>query len=549
MAKKAAKFVLIIGDEGGILSYIVGGKVERRLFAASANYSDSRAMLEALESDTKAPIYLLVDVMDQSYVQQSLPPVSALSISKLIKRKMDRDFAPDDLKGALQIGREKEGRRDWKYLFVTLSQSPQLQAWVDMILDLPNQFKGIYLLPVESENFMHLLRDAISGKKHKKGKPEEGESRWQLLVAHNKVGGFRQVVLRDGKLIFARLAQPIGDSQAEVIAGSIEQEISVTVEYLKRLGYNDEQGLEFYIITSEAIKRSIDANNLPATQVYLMTPFETAGRLGYDGVTEPSDQYADIILSAGFARAKKHLLRLDTKSSLKLNQMYSAIKGVKIGACLLALGALGMLGFYGVQIPGTMSEREDAEMQARNAQTQLQQVIEQEQALPKDLERITDVVALYNLVNNLGISPLDSLYKLKTLRETTDFQFRVTSLRWDNKDNLLDMTPKPGDTTPGKGRLETVNLDVKFEMLETKIGTKAFLQRQKLFEEALRKVFPDYTVTLKSKLPGDDSAGVAIGLDTQAADPLIAMEFYELQYQISGPNVVDPSKQAAGAQP
>lgn len=540
MAKKTAKFVLIIGDEGGILSYLVGGRVERRFFAASANYADSRAMQEALEADPKAPIYLLVDVMDQSYVQQSLPPVSSLSINKLIKRKMDRDFAADDLKGALLIGREKEGRKDWKYLFVTLSQSPQLQAWVDMIIDLPNQFKGLYLLPVEAENFMHSLRDMLSGKKHKNGKPEEGEARWQLLVAHNKVGGFRQVVLRDGKLIFARLAQPIGDSQPEVIAGSIEQEISVTVEYLKRLGYNDEQGLEFYIITSEAIKKSIDNNNLPATQVYLMTPDEASSRMGYEGVTEPGDQYADIVLSAGFARAKKHSLKLDTAQSLKLNGLYAAMMGIKVTAALLVVVALGAVGFYGFQIPGVMSEKESLDSQVRSVEQQLQDVIKTEEALPKDLERITDIVTLHGLLNDLGYQPLDAYRMLQEFKRTTNLTFFISEMKWLNKDNLLEASAAPAagrNPAAASTRVQTVSFEVTFDLFETKAGTKEFLKRQQVFDENLKKIFADYTVELTSKLPGEsDQSGVDVGLESDKIDPLISEESYELKYTMTGPN-------------
>lgn len=329
---KAGKFVLTVGDEGGILTYFQDMKVIHRLYAPTANYTDTRAFLEAFETDKKAPIYMLVDMMDQSYVQQSLPPVSSLSVNKLIKRKMERDFAAEDLKGALLIGREKEGRRDWKYLFVTVSNSPQLESWIDMLIELPNRFVGVYPLPVEAEAFIHNLREAVTGRKFKakkkKGVVEESNvPKWQLLVAHNKVGGFRQVVLKEGKLVFARLAQPIGDMQPDVVAGSIEQEISVTVEYLKRLGYNDEQGMEAFIITSEAIKNSISAANIHLSNVSIFSPHQAALKLGMENVTQQNDQFADGVIAAVFAAQKKHALRMETKQSERINKLYTTLLG------------------------------------------------------------------------------------------------------------------------------------------------------------------------------------------------------------------------------
>ena len=71
-------------------------------------------------------------------------------------------------------------------------------------------------------------------KKDKKNKEETGV-RWKFLVTHNKVGGFRQVILRDGRAIFTRLTQPVGEVTPAVVAGNIEQEITSTIEYMNRL--------------------------------------------------------------------------------------------------------------------------------------------------------------------------------------------------------------------------------------------------------------------------------------------------------------------------
>ncbi|MGB1539896.1 MAG: hypothetical protein ACPG80_02965, partial [Rickettsiales bacterium] len=455
--------------------------------------------------------------------------------------------------------REKEGRKDWKYLFVTLAYSPQLQSWVDLLIELPNRFQGIYLLPVESENFIHRLRESIIGKKLKKGKAEAGEPQWQLLVAHNKVGGFRQIVLKNGKLIFARLAQPIGDSQPEVIAGSIEQEISVTVEYLKRLGYSDDQGLELYVITSEQIKASIDAHNLNAAVTHVMTPFEVSERIGFTQVSDPSDRYADIVMAAAFAQDKKHLLKLETKEGKRLSQFYGGLMAVKAGGALVTVGALAMAAWLLLQIPGMHSDIADIKVEAEAEKRKLAAVKELEKELPDNLDYITDMVAIYKRLSQLGLQPLDAL---KRYRESIqDVNVLLTYFGWDNQDPLLSRSSS-GDGSRGSGKQrdntgqsqkgdefavaeDTLKLTIRLDMYETKQGSEAFALTAMKFQQQMQQQFSEYNITLKSELPGvQDDEDLEIGSTDDALDPLVEEDFYSLEYEISGPKA--PAEDASG---
>jgi hypothetical protein len=549
MAKQKGKFILSVGDEGGILTYVHGKTVERRFFAPTPNYSDTKGFLDALQADPDAPITMLIDVMDQSYVQQSLPPVSAFSVNNLIKRKMERDFAAEDLKGALQIGREKEGRRDWKYLFVTLSRSPQLEAWLNLVMELSNPFTGIYLLPVEAENFIHRLHTGITGETGKKKNPAEIRSQWQLLVAHNKVGGFRQVVLKNGKLIFARLAQPIGDNQPEVIAGNIEQEISVTTEYLKRLGYADDQGMDVYVIASEPIKASIDASNINATSAYVMSPHEAALKIGLDQVTDVNDQFADVLLAAVFATSKKHLLRLQTPELEKLNKLYSGIMAAKAGGALLTLAALGAIGYYGYLVPGAKTEIEDYQNQIGTAEEKLLQVKEQEKKLPDDLERMTDLVAIHQLLTNMGLNPLETLRTLEAAFEGGN-QILLTDIKWSVEKTLISATegasgaatPRrrnaPASNTAAPANQEIMTLLLSLDMYGTEVGSQVFNGRIDAFTNELREKFPGFTVSLTSERPGNIDKTAAFAVGQEDVDPILQSPFFGLKYEIKGTGVV-----------
>src|SRR5262249_30241251 len=142
---KGAKYVLFLGDEGAILIYLKGNAVQSRQFIPDASEHNLREFKQTLAKNVHAPLVMVIDSMDQSYVQQTLPPVSSLSVNKLIKRRLERDFASSDIKGALLLGREKTGRKDWNFLMVAVEKSPQLTLWLDFIEDLPHRFLGIHL--------------------------------------------------------------------------------------------------------------------------------------------------------------------------------------------------------------------------------------------------------------------------------------------------------------------------------------------------------------------------------------------------------------------
>lgn len=546
MAKKSGKFILSVGDEGAILTYMQGKAVVRRLYAPTASYSDTKHFLELLQSDAKAPVSMLVDMMDQSYVQHTLPPVSPLTINNLIKRKMERDFAAEDLKGALKIGREKEGRRDWKYLFVTLSHSPQLQSWLELVMEQPNQFSGIYLLPVEAENFILRMQEAVMGKpkKKKKGELQEEGSKWQLLVAHNKVGGFRQVVLRNGKLIFARLAQPIGDNQPEVIAGNIEQEISVTIEYLKRLGYSDEQGMDVYVVTSEFIKSSIDTSNIHAASANVYTPHEAALHLGLEQITEPNDQFADVLMSAAFATSKKHLLKLETKEQQQLSKLYSGLAAVKVGGALVSVGAVAAAIYYGILIPGAKEEMERYTRQTKAVEQELAQVMELERSLPDDLEKMTDLVEMYKRLNDLGMQPFDALSRFSRSAEKSPTPVMLADIEWEVSNSGITQatqgstaSSRNSSTTGDADNGEKMQLLLTVDMYGTEVGSQQFDEYIDGYLEALQEAYAGYTVALKTERPSRGRP-TSFSLGEDAQDPITAKPFFTVKIDISGTGVV-----------
>lgn len=392
------KFVISIGDEGAVLVYMVAGRVEGRFFF---NGPDALEIERVFLTDPEAPVYVLTDVTDQSYMQHSLPPVSAFNVQKLVKRRLDKDFDKNDVKGALLIERSKTGRKDWHYIFVSVRNDPPFSLWIETLNKLPNRLAGIYLLPVEAEAFIRDVKKAVMAENVAK------PAQWQMLVTHNKVGGLRQIILKNGRIAFTRMAQPVGGTSPGVIAGNIEQETLNTMEFLRRLSYEESAGLDIIIITSAEVKKQLEASRFHATNVFVLTPHEVAGQLGLDKATEPKDKFADVVMLAYFGRQKKPILKLTTPLLTKVEQFaYGriALKGFTYLAIplsvLLTLSSIATV--YSLQ-----DDIKRAEDELNRAKANMKSVQDRHDGMSEKKTQASDLLGLYDMLNDNIIQPFE----------------------------------------------------------------------------------------------------------------------------------------------
>jgi hypothetical protein len=480
---KKGKFILFIGDEGAILVYMNGKKVLRRLFAASPEPTNTRSIFEALSNDPNAPISILLDTIDQSFVSQTLPPVTQLSVNKLIKRRMDRDLAADDIKGAIVLGREKTGRKDWNFLMVSAANTPTLSKWIEVIVERSNPFEGIFLLPVEAESYTQKIIQTTGSK---------SPSQWKLLVTHNKVSGFRQVVFRDGRIIFTRMAQSIGESLPDVIAGNIEQEVINTTEYLKRMGYTEQAGLDTYVIVSEDIKANIDPKKLKSTHVELFTPYEVASALGLEQAAMPEDHFGDVVFASYFGSLRKHKLKLNTPYTEKVGQLTLAITAIKVLGVLASIAIVLYIGSTAYNSFVTHQAIEDLEEKKKKSQSKLEDTQELMSGFPMNIGRISDIVDLHTVLTKPEMSPFWVIRKIHNTLETMDGRVYVKDLKW----NAVD--PFKVSATMDERK---INVEVEVEFSVKSRDPKELGELAANYLEIFKKEFIGFDVT-NSKLPG-----------------------------------------------
>ncbi len=405
--KDGSRFVLFIGDEGAILVYIKDSVVKSRQFIADTQPQTLESLRESMAADPKAALLVVVDTIDQSYVQQTLPPVSALSIKKLIRRRLDRDFGANDIKGAVILGREQAGRKDWNFMMISLERTPLLSAWIDFIGTVSNRFQGFYLVAAESEMLIKGIERSLP--RNLTG------SDWKFFVSHNKVSGFRQVILHKGRVVFTRMAQPVGETTPEVMAGNIEQEMLSTIEYMRRLSFDPQSGLDVYIIASSGIRDVLDSAKFKPSvrHMNVLTPYEVAQALNIEGATQPADQFGDVVLAASIGRAARHVLTLHTTESQKFNQLYQLMLGLRmvglgIGLCGALYALFIILMMYGTYLDASNQEAIKVEQEKKLALVRL--AIRQS---AMDVEKTNDMIDLYAQLERERFSPLALLNRVQ----------------------------------------------------------------------------------------------------------------------------------------
>lgn len=476
-----ARYIFMLGDEGGILIFMRGRTVIKRLFAADTDPDNIQPFREVLAASPKAPVYALVDMMDQSYMKQTLPPVTKFSVNKLIKRRLERDFGPEDITGAFPIGRESTGRKDWNFMLVSLAGTPQLMQWVDFILSFPNPFEGLYLAPIEASAMILDLTKRHFGKD---ARP------WQLMVCHHKVGGFRQVILKDGRLAFTRLAQAASNSSAEVIAGSIEQEVSNTIEYLKRLSYSEDQGIEVFMVLSAEIKRHIDHNKIKSTNTVILTPFEAAELLGLTGAALPEDHYADIVVSAYFGQLRKKILPLHNRISGQLAQFRQKGKFALMGAaaCAVLFGGYTLYGLTSL-VP-QMEELDTIQSEIRGIQMATEEENQKIATLGTNLDRLEDIIGLHKSFPTSESEQVITF--VKAFRQAAQEDVFVRRFDFSNKRKIEDVL----NNIPGN-----LSFQLEVQFTDSTGSVNRFARKAKNFFERMKAAFPQYQFS-NSKLPG-----------------------------------------------
>ena len=110
-----------------------------------------------LAAQPDIPSYTLTDLIEEDYRNETIPHVIGRDRKALIERKLGQLFRGTRYRTTVFQGRQKEGRRDDKLLFTSLTNAEYLNDWLDRLKQTKTPLAGVYSLPLVSQILLRKL--------------------------------------------------------------------------------------------------------------------------------------------------------------------------------------------------------------------------------------------------------------------------------------------------------------------------------------------------------------------------------------------------------
>lgn len=325
-------FVLIVGDDGAMLA-THGVRGAAGLFTPKFDDPATQKIIEVLKRNARAKVALLLDVLEQNYRRESVPKVNYFDRAKVLRRRLELAFPISPLRGTAPLPADKENPRLQNFMFVGAADSEEINKWIALLGQLSNPIGGIAPLPLESAELPTLLAP---------GRPQDDKQHapFITLVTWHRTGGFRQIVVRGGELVFTRMT-PSLDPQADGpdLALNLEREFRATLGYLGRLGFGEGHVLQVVTVFPERAREAVGRMKIAGYAPHFLTPAEAARKLGIPGAVANDEQYGDLLHGAWFARKVRPLISLLPAALAQRQQVEEAGTWIKRASGALYVGA------------------------------------------------------------------------------------------------------------------------------------------------------------------------------------------------------------------
>ena len=206
-----AHLLLYLGAHGVSLACQRRGKF-RFIGEFVADEAGYQAFSDALGQFKHARLSILVDSVDEQYQAESLPHVIGSARAQMLARRLRQVSRGSEFAAAWYQGREDHGRRDDRYLFVSLNTLDWAKTWLALLAQHEIHLAVLTTVPIVSHALVReLQKDAMS-----------------LLWVTQQSGGTRLSFFSQNRLLFSRLST----LESSQLAGQLADEIVKTRYYL-----------------------------------------------------------------------------------------------------------------------------------------------------------------------------------------------------------------------------------------------------------------------------------------------------------------------------
>ena len=198
-----------------------------------------------VSENPKALYYLLVDLVEEDFSQETIPAVRGKDRRSLLERKIAQRYRDTSLALALSLGVSSTGgRREEKMLFASFTNTQPFQPWLSVMRSREARLVGVYSVPLIAP----LAAKRIGFKSS------------SFLMVSVSQAGLRQSYVENGQIRFSRLGR-VDQNDPRALAESCAQESSRIQQYLSNLRIlsRDAGALEVVMLAPAQFKSHYEA--------------------------------------------------------------------------------------------------------------------------------------------------------------------------------------------------------------------------------------------------------------------------------------------------
>ena len=331
-----ARFVLAIGNEGGLLVDLAGGRIRQHWQVAGHDDGALATLAAALAAAPRRPLLVIGDLLEQSYRKEAVPRLNPLDRGKVLKRRLERAFPNTPLKGSLRLAEDPDEPRQVDHLLIGLPPAPDWDRWLDFLRTVDNPVTALTLLSVEATDLVTRLAQALTPAGSR-------PSDWTVFVARQFTGGFRQIIVHRGELVLTRLTPSLAaDASAAERVAEIGHELKATLGYMTRLGYRAGGSLDLIVLCDAALHGELHTIAAPPGQRFIVTAADAAGALGLADCGATADADGALLGALWLGRKRQPAVQLLPADLTRRKLQGQALRAA---SAALAASALGLISY------------------------------------------------------------------------------------------------------------------------------------------------------------------------------------------------------------
>ena len=384
--------------------------------------------------------YLLADVVEEDFHQDTIPYVRGADRKALIDRKLAQRYRDTSLSLVLSGGTEKTQRRDERILFSSFTNTQQFQPWLAALRDRELAVAGVYSVALLTGPLAVAL----------------GQAKNPCLIVTLEEAGLRQSFVDAGKLRFSRLGplEAGATEYPELIAEAFDRETTRVYQYLAamRLLPKDGAPLETLLVAPPGLHDRIlaAAPRVPQLKVTVVE-FESAVRAaGLRGVPDGIGAEALYLHLLAKKPPREQYARENLRGSFRLWQYRNALLA---GGATIMAGCLIFAGLNAARIYGVQDEARADREQARVAAGQYAGMTAKFPPMPTTTDNLRAAMQQYGTVVKQTRLPTRLLADMSRALNASP-KVEIEQLQWENTLGLKKFKPAAG--APGAAATPTV---------------------------------------------------------------------------------------------